>query len=868
MRALLVVLVCQAACATTTVSGTVFLDRNHDRIRQADEPGIGNVIVTLDRTTSVRTRADGTFDIGSASSDGVVWARVPDGYRPGSIWKRAGDARADLPLSPLTADELAAPLSFVVAADTHTTAVGFPAENGNWDGGDLDDALSQAVSLATPPRFFTIVGDVTHGNKDNQFERVDEAIRTQVGTVPWIPVPGNHDWYDGGVTWRQRWGPDNYSFDTGNLHVVIWDTNLTEADQIAFFANDLSSIEPTQVVVALGHASPTDAVADQLAALGVDYIFSGHWHANRRVERTGLVEWGTQTMVMGSIDQSPSGYRVVTFVDGVPTVEHRTRVAVPHLAVSSPHAGSCATATTPLLVSVALDAALPSVRARIDCGEEFELSSIGGDNWSFGAALPALTSGTHTIDVVASSPSGRRVTRRLDFAACTPAVTAPVAGDWLQVGGSAQHTGATPHAIAPPVVQRWAVSIGGNVLLGTPVIKGDTVVISTWDLGSGDRGGLVALDLATGAEKWRAITPYAVRAAPAIAARPNGGDTVVAALQNGELRAYALADGAPRWTYDVSDGIESLASSLWAAPAIEGDTVFAAVQGRIAAVSLADGTPRWSHELSPEYAWLGSLAAVAVANGSAVANVARNDGMTAWNATTGDMRWKIKTGKTIAIHSTPVIEGDAIYFINAAGVITRASLSSSQERWSKALVEGNEWSYSITAAPALANGRLFVPTQYKDLIALDADTGAELWRRTTKPGPLNFAHYRGAESGFAASPVVTGDIVWIPHPDGTLAAVAAADGHELWKTSLGAPLVSAPAPAGDTLVVATFDGVVRALVPARDARPGPSTCIDPYVLTAQEPAAEAGGCCESGSSSSLVLAFAAAVPLLRRRRRG
>ncbi len=871
MRALLLVIaICQVAACATTVSGTVFLDRNRDRIRQADEPGIADVVVTLDRTTSVRTRADGSFLLSSPSPDGAVWARVPDGFRPGSIWARANDTgKVSLALQPLSDEELAGPLTFVVASDTHTTAPGHPSENGKWDGGDLDDAIAQAVSLPAPPRFFTILGDVTHGNTEGEFARVEDALAASSGGVPWVPVPGNHDWYDGGATWRRKWGPDNYSFDTGNLHVVVWDTNLSEEDQLAFFANDLAFVDPSQVVVALGHVSPTDAVADQLAALGVDYMFTGHWHANRRVERTGLVEWGTQTMVMGTIDQSPSGYRVVTFNDGVPTVEHRARVTAPHVAVSSPHRGSCATPGSQLLVSAALDASLPTVRARIDCGEEIELQPISsaGGSWSFGAPLPALTAGTHTVDIEATSP-GRRMTTRLDFAVCTPPAVAPVDADWLQVGGDAKHTGATAHAITPPLVQRWATSVGGNVLLGTPVIKGSTVVVGVWDLGAGDRGGLVALDLATGAEKWRATTPYSVRAAPAIGTSSTG-DVVVASLENGEVHAFALADGAPRWTFDLAAGIDSLAASQWGPPAIEGDTAYIAIQGRIAALALDDGTPRWKTDLFPEYAWLSSLAAIAISNGSAVANVSRNDGMTSWNTATGDMKWRLKSGKTIAIHSTPVIEGDDMFFINSAGTVTRASLLTAQEKWSRSLiVDGNEWAYSITATPALANGRLFVPTQHSDLIALDATTGHELWRKTARPGPLNFAHYRGSEPGFAASPVVTGDLVWIPGPDGTLTAVAAATGQEVWKTSLGAPIVSAPAPAGDTLVVASFDGVVRALVPARDAIPGPSTCSDPYATPpSEELPAEAAGCCNSGASSSLLLALAVVLPLRRRRRR-
>ena len=49
-------------------------------------------------------------------------------------------------------------------------------------------------------------------------------------------------------------------------------------------------VAPAMIVIGLGHGSPRDEVADQLAALGVDYLFTGHWHANRKVERTGLVE--------------------------------------------------------------------------------------------------------------------------------------------------------------------------------------------------------------------------------------------------------------------------------------------------------------------------------------------------------------------------------------------------------------------------------------------------------------------------------------------------------------------------------------------------------------------------------------------------
>ena len=287
--------------------GTVFADTNGDGIQQATEPGVAGAVVAYERSLFTTTDADGHYVI-DAPGAGLVWVRVPDGFRPGAVWRRAEltSPSVDLALRPLTLEEAASPLTFIVASDSHTTAD--PADK--WDGGNLVDALEQATALPEPPRFFTIVGDITQSNKAEEFQRVEAALASVA--VPWVSVAGNHDWYDGGANYRAFFGVDNYSFDIANVHFTAWDTNLSEADQLAFFAADLARVPPGMTVIGLGHASPSDAVADQLAALGVDYLFTGHWHSNRRLDRGSLTEWGTQTFIMGGIDQSPSGYRVVT----------------------------------------------------------------------------------------------------------------------------------------------------------------------------------------------------------------------------------------------------------------------------------------------------------------------------------------------------------------------------------------------------------------------------------------------------------------------------------------------------------------------------------------------------------------------------
>ena len=849
-----------AGCVTVNVRGTVYVDRNGDGIHQSGERGVPGVVVAFDDRHFTVTDMHGRFAADVPDFALLAWARVPNGFRPGPVWAPIAES-VSLGLRPLRRSDMAMSPTFVVAADSHATT-----STGPWNGGDLRDAIDQALSTSVPPSFFTIVGDITQGATPEQFAAV-QAILDEVDT-PWVPVPGGHDWYDGGAAWRAVWGPANYSFDIGELHVVVWDTNASEEDQVRFFERDLESVDRRMTVIGLGHESPPSSVADALDELGVDYLFTGHWHANRRVKHGDMIEWGTQNLVMGTIDQSPSGYRVVTFVDGEPIVEHRARLVEPHLAITMPHVESCAPRSGfTLSVAASLDAALPDVRARVDCGPEIALEPNGSGGWSFVATIPPLGAGTHSLDLVAVSASGRRIERQVAFEVCDAPPTTSATASWPQLGGDAAHAGATSATVSAPLRQAWATALGGNILLGSPVVARDVVVVSLWDLGAGDRGGLVALDLSTGQERWRHVTPFQARSAPAI-----DGDTVVVALNNGEVRALALADGTLRWTHDGAYALERNAAALWGAPTIHDGTVYVALQGRMTALELATGHVRWTQEVPSEYPWLGSLASVTMAGGRAVSIHGRDAGLNVWNVTTGEREAGDVTSTTLAINATPVASEDSLFVVNSAGLVTAYDAASMAVRWRRLVADPaltNDWMYTVTAAPVLSGGRLFVPTQWRDLVALDAVTGTEIWRAPGRGGPLNFAHYRDSEAGYPASPVATGEILWVPRLDGTLAALDVETGDELWATQLGAPVVSAPAPAGDYLVVATFDGTVRAMVPGEVVQPEPVDACPPLPPPPPDEApAPSAGCCDAGESGavpSTVIGLLIAFQITRRR---
>jgi outer membrane protein assembly factor BamB len=161
-------------------------------------------------------------------------------------------------------------------------------------------------------------------------------------------------------------------------------------------------------------------------------------------------------------------------------------------------------------------------------------------------------------------------------------------------------------------------------------------------------------------------------------------------------------------------------------------------------------------------------------------------------------------------------------------------------RWQVKLAPaGFDWGNATVGTPAIAKGVLVVPTLYRDLVALDATTGMELWRHAAAPSPVRTTHYRGTgEAGFEASPVITGDLVWAADTAGQLAALDLHTGAKLWGTSLGAPVLGGLAVSGDWLVVATYDGSVRAFAAtaAEPTAPTPIACEVP----------QSGGCCDAG----------------------
>ncbi|MEJ7597452.1 MAG: PQQ-binding-like beta-propeller repeat protein [Kofleriaceae bacterium] len=583
-------------------------------------------------------------------------------------------------------------------------------------------------------------------------------------------------------------------------------------------------------VVALTHAPPAPAVISALVRLGVDYVLSGHTHTNRVVDHGGLIELTTEPLLMGGLDFVPAGYRVLTLDRGRLAGYHRTVVAAPQLAIVAPAPGGCVPLTGgAVVVAAELDARVPDVTARLDCGTPIALRHAGGWNWR--AALPTLPAGTHTVTVKVGP-----IARVTSFVVgCEPPsqVAAGAAGAaWFQVGGTAAHTGAVQREIKPPLVQRWATAVGGHLLHGTPAIADRAAFVVATDLGRGETSGVIAIELETGAVRWRHTTSVPVRGGPAVI-----GSTLAVTELDGTVLGLDIHTGQVRWRYELGDaGMPPEAAATYAPVTVDGGDFLVGNQRQLAAID-PRGKLRWRTAPVPAGESSQSLAAVAVGSGVVVGVFDREvGGIVAWDRATGRERWRLVSNTsesavtlplTLAINATPVISGDLVYFSNGLLEVFALELATGKLRWRVWLDQsGFDWGNATVGALAIAGGVLVVPTLYRDLVGLDAATGKVRWRVPAAAGPLRTTHYRGVGmAGFEAAPVITGDLVWAGDTSGQLGAYALATGAARWKLDLGLPMFAGIAIAGDSLVVATYDGSVRLLVPGRPpAVPAPLPC--------------------------------------------
>ncbi len=236
------------------------------------------------------------------------------------------------------------------------------------------------------------------------------------------------------------------------------------------------------------------------------------------------------------------------------------------------------------------------------------------------------------------------------------------------------------------------------------------------------------------------------------------------------LIAFRARDGKKLWTYANNGDTYS--------PVVDGDMLYTGAYNnggsQLLALHASDGAVVWNTALDRPV-WAAPVLSDGVlyttTSGSEWSSNGPSSSLYALDARTGRILWRFQTAGNL--YPTPQIAGDVIY---AAIGVVKSGLGG----YSTTVIALNRRDGSVRwrtvideeiSAPVVARGAIYVSVYNKTLVALNAATGAQLWKRSTPDWVVWIT-------------ATDGDVLYTGVDGGRISALRPSDGAPLWTTTL------------------------------------------------------------------------------------
>lgn len=395
-----------------------------------------------------------------------------------------------------------------------------------------------------------------------------------------------------------------------------------------------------------------------------------------------------------------------------------------------------------------------------------------------------------------------------DHAATAPQSGAPAARpgtDWLGMRGPfGTRRAADPLPETAPKLA-WQAELPGVIAVGAPTISNGTLVLGTKTKGRFEQCLIRAFDAATGDVRWTTAADASVEGGVLL-----DGGRGYCGTTAGSVYCLDLTDGSVLWQWNNRENLP-----IACEPTLDEGLLHLGANWEMYALDAATGETVWRKLSTPvgvSYFAPGHASPLVV-NETVYHQRTFNAGgrqslMQSVNKRTGDnLEWGSPQYQNFPgqRHSSPVLHDGKI--VTVGGGLLVFEPGNLQE----ALIFTQQG--SGCSMPAIEGSTVYV-SYHHALVAHDLnDGGRQLWSAPHEPALMQFsgAPYYGVLRGQPArgnfsSPLVSGDKVLVCDTAGHCRCLSAAEGRELWRISVGSPILCAPVVSGNTLTFGDYAG--------------------------------------------------------------
>ena len=347
-------------------------------------------------------------------------------------------------------------------------------------------------------------------------------------------------------------------------------------------------------------------------------------------------------------------------------------------------------------------------------------------------------------------------------------ITSTASADWPLVRGDALASGVADTQVSPNLKVLWKYTLDESGFEATAIIANGTVYVGDFD------GTFYAIALSNGELLWKQT--FEESGFTAAAAFVDG--RIFVADFNGVVRCLDAKDGKQIWSYEAR-------SESYAAPNVhDGKVLLTLEAGELLALDTKTGKPAWQYCIeAPLRCWPTVVERKILLAGC-------------------DQRFHavdIATGKETAgldidaqTGSTPAVMNGNVYFGTEQGTFYSIDAKTMKINWQ---YHDPKHGQPIRTSAAVDRRCLIFANQGKQVTALHPADKRLLW---------TFAVRSRVES----SPVIAGDLVFLPTKRGRLYAVDITTGKEQGQYQAGGSFLASPAVAQGKMILGNEDGTL------------------------------------------------------------